>query len=263
MKETGPSKFVPAVENAIKLLRRIAMASEPEGVAAMARATGLNGSTTFNILKTLANEGFVVFDEKDKTYRIGMGVLEIVGSILGANPNDLIRPLLHSLATEHSVLIALWQITESNRIVLIDSVAPTKTVHAKLETGSRLPAMIGAVGRCYAALTGVTQSEAKVAYDLLKWQSPPGFENYWQDIELARQTGIAYDFGNLFIGLNISAAVASDAAGKPRLGLSAISIAGQTSAKAMQDIGAALHKATNLIQTNVFARPGGMLVAEV
>ncbi|WP_237061397.1 IclR family transcriptional regulator [Loktanella sp. M215] len=255
MKETGPSKFVPAVENAIKLLRRIAMASEPEGVAAMARATGLNGSTTFNILKTLANEGFVTFDEKDKTYRIGMGVLEIVGSILGANPNDLIRPLLNALATEHSVLIALWQITECDRIVLIDSVAPHKTVHAKLETGSRLPAMIGAVGRCYAALTGVTRGHAQAAYDRLKWQSPPGFEAYWEDIETARVTGFAFDFGNLFIGLNIAAAVVCDADGRPRLGLSAISIAGQTSAEAMQDIATALHKAANLIETNVFARP--------
>jgi DNA-binding IclR family transcriptional regulator len=255
MTQAGPSKFVPAVESAVKLLRRIAIISEPEGVAAMARATGLNGSTTFNILKTLAKEGFVTFDEKDKTYRIGMGVLEIVGSILGANPNDLIRPLLHALATEHSVLIALWQITESDRIVLIDSVAPHKVVHAKLETGSRLPVMIGAVGRCYAALTGVTRADAQTAYDRLKWQSPPGFEIYWQDIEAARKTGFALDFGNLFIGLNIAAAVARDADGRPRLGLSAISIAGQTSVEAMQDIAAALNKAATLIETNVFARP--------
>lgn len=254
MSDSNPPKYVPAVENAVKLLRRMAMMSKSEGVAPMARATGLSVSTTFNILKTLTKEGFVTFDSKDKTYRIGMGILEIVAPILGANPNDLIRPLLHNLASEHSVMIALWQVTESQRIVLIDSVTPNKIVHARLETGSRLPAMIGAVGRVFAARTRVSKTEAKTEYDRLQWQSPPGFDEYWRDIEEAATTGYAFDFGNLFIGLNIAAAIACDADGHPRLGLSAITIAGQTEASKMREVAQALTDAAGLIESNVFAR---------
>ena len=255
MTDSNTPKYVPAVENAVKLLRRMAVMNNSEGVAPMARATGLSVSTTFNILKTLTKEGFANCDPKDKTYQIGMGILEIVAPILGANPNDLIRPLLHNLASEHSVMIALWQVTESQRIVLIDSVTPTRIVHARMETGARLPAMIGAVGRVYAARTGVTKAQAKTEYSALQWQSPPGFDTYWKDIEQARETGFAFDYGNLFIGLNIAAAIACDATGQARLGLSAITIAGQTEAAKLQEAAQGLHEAAGLIETNVFARP--------
>ena len=259
MSSTPPSKSVPAVENAVKLLRRMAMTSSAEGVAPMARATGLSVSTTFNILKTLTKEGFVTFEHKDKTYRIGMGILEIVAPILGANPNDLIRPLLYNLASEHSVMVALWHVTESQRIVLIDSVTPSKIVHARMETGSRLPAMIGAVGRVYAARLDVKEAEAKTEYAKLQWQAAPGFDHYWNDIQEARETGYAFDFGNLFIGLNIAAAIACDGDGHPRLGLSAITIAGQTDVETLKAAAIGLKEAAGLIETNVFARARGVI----
>lgn len=257
MSATTPPKSVPAVENAVKLLRRMALTSTAEGVAPMARATGLSVSTTFNILKTLTKEGIVTFEAKDKTYRIGMGILEIVAPILGANPNDLIRPLLHNLAREHSVMIALWHVTENQRIVLIDSVTPSKIVHARMETGSRLPAMIGAVGRVFAARLNVSEAKAKAEYAKLQWQAAPGFESFWRDIQEARDTGYAFDFGNLFIGLNIAAAIVSDANGHPRLGLSAITIAGQTDVETLKDAAIGLKDAARLIETNVFASAQG------
>ena len=84
MKEPSSGKTVPAVDNAMKLLRHIASSSAPEGVATIARATGTNVSTTFNILKTLARDSYVTFDPETKTYKSGLGLLSLAAPVLGA-----------------------------------------------------------------------------------------------------------------------------------------------------------------------------------
>jgi DNA-binding IclR family transcriptional regulator len=84
-------KNVGAVANAVSILRSLAQLSEPAGVALIARNTGVSVSTCFNILRTLSSERLVDFDPEAKTYRIGMGVLELSVPLLGANQADLIR----------------------------------------------------------------------------------------------------------------------------------------------------------------------------
>lgn len=61
-KRTGNAKDVGAVVNAIQILRHLANAEGPEGATAIARATGISPSTTFNILRTLSNEQLTSFD---------------------------------------------------------------------------------------------------------------------------------------------------------------------------------------------------------
>ncbi len=220
-------KFVGAVANAVSILRSLSQLSEPAGVAAIARDTGISVSTCFNILRTLASERLVVFDQTAKTYSIGMGVLEFSVPLLGANQADLIRPELQRLSGEHRSLICLWQITEGERILLVDRVFTARTVRVDMSHGSRFPAYVGAIGRCYAALRNLTQDALKAQFETLKWQAPPSFEAYAEDVRRASEDGFAFDLGQLFIGLEITASVVTDATARPRLGISGISIAGQ------------------------------------
>nr|WP_319249061.1 IclR family transcriptional regulator [uncultured Celeribacter sp.] len=252
MKEPSSGKTVPAVDNAMKLLRHIASSSAPEGVATIARATGTNVSTTFNILKTLARDSYVTFDPETKTYKSGLGLLSLAAPVLGANPTDLIRPLLEELAEDHRILIALWQVTETDRIVLIDSVPPQRVVHANVSHGSRLPVLIGSVGRCYAARYNLSRAECEAGYNQLTWQSAPGFDAYWQDVQDARDTGYAFDKGNLFLGLHIAGALALDAQGKARFGLSAIGIAAQTPPETLTNAAIGLRDAARKIEQCLF-----------
>ncbi len=254
MKASESPKYVGAVENAVKIMRRLTQADEPEGVAIVARETGLNVSTTFNILKTLAKEGLVAFDERTKGYSVGMGVLELSAPLLGRNPADMIRPLMEELAGRHSVLIALWHITRSGRIVLSERVIPHNVVHADLTPGSRLPDLVGAVGRCVAAARGYEREALREAYDALRWQDPPGFDAYWEEVRQARIDGYAFDFGQLFKGLSIAATVLSDPEGEPRLGLSAISISDQIEEPELREAALALRDTSRFIERNMFGR---------
>lgn len=248
-------KPVPAVQNAMLILRLLALAGGPMGATQIARETGLNVSSAFNILRTLTHEGVLSFDPATKTYRIGMGLLEVAAPLLGANPADLIRPLLNAIAQDHQVMIALWQITTTGRIVLIDRFTAPHIVQAAIARNSRLPVFAGAIGRCYAASLGLDRDRTQAGYDSVRWQTAPGFDAYWRDMQQARRTGIARDRGQLFRGLEIVASLARDAEGIPRLGLSSITISGQHDEPALDRVGRALAQAAGQIERSMFGRP--------
>lgn len=245
-------KIVGAVANAIAILRAMAQLGAPAGVAAIARDTGVSVSTCFNILRTLSAERLVEFDDVGKTYRIGLGVLELSLPLLGANQADIINPELERLSADHKSLICLWRMTEGERIILVNRVSTEKTVRVDMSDGSRLPTFVGAVGRCYAALRNLPRAELKRRFDTLQWQSPPKFEEYMRDVEKARHEGYAFDFGQLFRGLEIAAAVVTDSAGKPRLGISGISIANQHSRDDIERLGVALRDSADWISEVLF-----------
>lgn len=255
-------KIVGAVANAVSILRSLAQMSDPAGVAVIARDTGVSVSTCFNILRTLSAERLVDFDAEAKTYRIGLGVLELSLPLLGANQADLIRPELARLSGAHKSLLCLWQVTEGERIVLVDRVSMAKTVRVDMSDGSRLPTFVGAVGRCYAALRNLPRNELKLRFDALQWQAPPSFEDYVSDVERARRDGYAFDLGQLFKGLEIAAAVVTDAEGRPRLGISGISIAGQLSREDIERLGVDLRDSADWISEALFGASRGLRQSE-
>jgi DNA-binding IclR family transcriptional regulator len=215
-------KLVPAVGHAIRLLRLIASRGQPMGATALSREAGLSVSSAFNILRTLTHEGLVDFDPVAKTYILGMGVLDLSAPLLGADPADLIRPMLRDIAQRHRMMIALWQITGTQRIVLIDRFTPERTVQAVIAPNSRLPVFGGAT--------------------------------WWSDVQAARESGTGFDHGNLFRGLDIVAALARDATGTPRLGLSGITVTGQHDAVSLTDTAASLAAACRRIERGLFSR---------
>lgn len=254
MADDQGQKLVPAVQNAMLILRLLAVAGGPMGATQIARETGLNVSSAFNILRTLSHEGLLSFDPGVKSYRIGMGLLEFAAPLLGANPADLIRPLMNAITQDHQVMIALWQITATGRIVLIDRFTAPHIVQAAIARNSRLPVFAGAIGRCYAASVGLDQAQTRTGYDSVRWQSAPGFDAYWHDVQQARQNGIARDRGQLFRGLQIVASLACDAEGHPRLGISSITISGQHDEPALARVGKALAEAAGQIERSMFGR---------
>jgi DNA-binding IclR family transcriptional regulator len=247
-------KLVPAVGHAIRLLRLIASRGQPMGATALSREAGLSVSSAFNILRTLTHEGLVDFDPVAKTYILGMGVLDLSAPLLGADPADLIRPMLRDIAQRHRMMIALWQITGTQRIVLIDRFTPERTVQAVIAPNSRLPVFGGAIGRCYAAALGLDRNAARAGYDGVRWQADPGFDTWWSDVQAARESGTGFDHGNLFRGLDIVAALARDDTGTPRLGLSGITVTGQHDAVSLTDTAASLAAACRRIERGLFSR---------
>ena len=246
-------RSVGAVVHALRILRHLAGNGAPQGVTAISRATGVNTSTCFNILRTLAAERLVVFDIEAKTYRLGFGVVELALGLLGANHGDLIRPELERLALNNSALMCLWHVTEADRIVLVDRVFASTSVRVDMHVGTRLPSLVGAVGRCVAAARNFDEAELRRRFAGLRWQNPPRFEDYLADVRGAAGDGFARDRGDLFIGLDIVAAIVVDHTGAPRYGLSGIAIAGQVQEAAMERLGEELRDVAQRIGRALFS----------
>jgi DNA-binding IclR family transcriptional regulator len=93
----APDKPVGALVSGLSVLRYLAGTSVPVGVTRIARDLDLHSSTCFNLLKTLVHERLVNFDDSNKTYTIGLGVVELAKGALEqsiAGPHD--RPLTGS-----------------------------------------------------------------------------------------------------------------------------------------------------------------------
>ena len=231
---------VGAVVNAIRILQFLGSAPEPLGVAAIARGTGVSPSTTFNILKTLTRHGFAALDNGDKTYRLGLALAELASGFVGVGHAALVHPEMERLAADYAMLVVLWRITEDGHMVLVDRAYSETTVRVDARVGSRLPMLIGALGRCVAGLLELPEAELRRRFQRLRWQHAPTFESYCADIARARQRGFARDNGQLYKGIQTVASVVVDDAGEPRFGISGIAIAGQHAAVDLDRMGAEL-----------------------
>lgn len=235
--DTAPARPVGALIQALRVLRHLAASGTPQGVTQIARATGLNGSTCFHLLRTLSTEGLLVFDPLAKTYRPGLGLVELAVGVLGANPGDLIRPEMERLAQRHGALICLWHLTQTDRIVLIERAFDPRATRVDLPLGKRLPALIGAVGRVIAAHRIPDAAGLRDSFARLRWQSAPFFEAWASDVAAARTSGYGVDLGNLYLGVDSVGALITDARGIPRYGLSSVTLAGQTDETTRHAIG--------------------------
>lgn len=249
---------VGALVHALRILRHLSALGRPAGVSAIARATGVSPSTCFNLLRTLAAEGLVTFDAADKSYRPGLGLVELAVGVLGTNPGDLLRPELERMALHYGVLMCLWHITGDDRIVLIERAFDPAATRVDLPLGKRLPVYAGGVGRILAAHRALSEDEIRRNYDTLRWQSPPpAFDDYLASVAEARQRGYAEDLGQLYVGVDVIGALIVDATGIARYGMSSISLSGQMDRAARQAIGADLAATCRRIGAQLFSPPQG------
>jgi DNA-binding IclR family transcriptional regulator len=253
----GHGRDVGAVVNAVAILRHLAAAARPLGVAAIARGTGISASTCFNILRTLTRTHFVSFEEAGKTYTLGLAVAELATRFFGMSHTELIRPELRRLAMKHGMLIALWRVTEDGHIVLADRAHNPDGVRVEMSIGIRLPMLVGAVGRCIAAVLDLPEAELRRRFGQLRWQASPSFETYLTEVRAAREVGWSMDDGHLYRGIVTVAALITDAAGKPRFGLSGVTIAAQHDPATFPVLGRDLAEMAGLTSRALFAAPPG------
>ena len=248
---TPAPKEVGAVVNAIQILRHLAQCTEPEGVAAIARATGVSPSSAFNILRTLTHEQWVSFNDSGKTYRLGLGLSELAVSFIGHSYADLIQPELERLSLNHRIMAILWEVTGDNHIRAIARAIPA-VAHVDVSINTRLPELLGASGRCIAALRNLPEDELRRRFARLHWENPPSFDSYLHEARLTLQTGWAIDEGNLYRGVSLVASAVTDHHDQPRFVISGIGISAQYDRAQLEAMGQALSSASAFISRALF-----------
>jgi DNA-binding IclR family transcriptional regulator len=230
---------VPSVAAAIRILRHLAQAGAPVGVTPLARALGLNTSTCFNILRTLAGGELVRFDAEAKTYALDYGVVDLARAAFaqGAELGHIL-PMMRQLALRHGVTVTLWRPAGPDRMVLTLVAESDQVMRIRMGVGQRLPLLIGAMGRVAGAFGGMDEGEMRRRFEALRWQRPLSFAEFLEQVAETRARGWALDEGQYVLGVTtLSAPVVAPGA------LSAISatmFTGQHDGAAMARIGGEL-----------------------
>jgi DNA-binding IclR family transcriptional regulator len=185
---------VPAVAAAIRLLRRLAESPAPQGVTQLARGLGLNTSTCFNILRTLAQGGLVRFDAEAKTYALDLGVVDLARAAFSRGAEaERIPPLLRQFALRRGATVTLWRPAGTDRMVLSHVAESDQVMRIRMSVGQRLPLLIGAMGRVLGAFGGLEETELRRRFAALRWQRPFSVEEYLAQVDETRRRGWAVD----------------------------------------------------------------------
>ena len=238
-KEAGAStkvKLVGAVVQAVRLLQVLEASNRPLGVSALAREAKVNPSTAFNILRTLVVEDLVTFDELSKTYNLGTGLLRLSRKLISQSLVNDIRPELSRLASETSCLVGLWQVAV-DRMILIERALADRPMRLDMEVKHRLPMMLGAVGRAYAAHLQLKDGELRSHFKQLRWDGPIDTKAYVAEVREAEKRGYGVDRGTLYRGVLSVGAVIIGGDGRPAYGLTASDLASNFDEARIADVG--------------------------
>lgn len=231
----SPERRVGALGAGIDILRYLAATSGAYGVTRIAKDLEINPSTCFNLLKTLVHERLVTFDQSTKTYRLGLGMVELAkGALNKASFTRLMRPHLEKLAEHHSITATLWQRTSDERVVLVDLAENNATLRIHMSIGQRLPMYIAALGRCMAAHSDLSPLELRQKIRVLRWDHSPEFESYLQEVESVRRNGFAIDRENFVHGIVTVSSPVLDQDAKPVMAVSAVGLAAQLKGNALK-----------------------------
>lgn len=228
---------VPAVTRAIGILRQLGKEDEPVGVNQIAREQGLVPSTCLHILRVLADEGLVAFDPVTKKYTIDVGILAIARSAIQRNSFvNLVESRLTDLSVRFGVTGVATRLSDPEHMVVVALSQAPLAFRLQVDLGSRFPALISATGRCLAAFSDIPDDVLRARFDALKWDHPPTFQRWLEEVAETRERGYALDQGAYISGVTVLAVPFFERDGTVKHSLVAIGISerlGETGVEAL------------------------------
>jgi DNA-binding IclR family transcriptional regulator len=252
------NRQVASVSHAIAILRLLAAGGAPRGVTAIARSLGLSPSSCLNILRTLHHERFVNFDLQRKTYELGQGLVVLARRFSGSlDAFSVLRDEMAAVSTRHAVTSALWRLTSDERFVLVGSVESASVARIGLHTGQRVPLLAGAVGRCVAAYSNLTQRELRERFNAVRWHERPSFRSFMDDAKEVSARGWALDRGQLLSGMTTVSAPILNAQKGVAYCIANVSFRGQLNEAAIQSLGEATRRLVRRCEKILFGTAPG------
>jgi DNA-binding IclR family transcriptional regulator len=155
----------------------------------------------------LHSEGLVTFESNTKKYQLGAGVLALANDFTSKNSLvQVIRPYLEDISRLHHCTTVAVEPSGQEHYIVVATSSVNTGVSVSVTVGTRVPFMISATGRCFAAYSQWPVAELKRKFSQLRWHNPPSFKTWYNDVQLIRQTGYGVDAGNYIGGITIVAA---------------------------------------------------------
>lgn len=195
---------VPAVRRAGQILGLLAGSQDGQTVSKLARDLDIIPSTCLHILRELMAAHLVAFEPNGKTYRLGLGLLTLAKGLRTQDAFILAaEQRLARFAQEHGVSVSAQE-RDENDAVVVAVVTAGEGLEAPL--GKRVTLLSAAGGRLFAGHVDWTSSEMHKKFAQVPWQNPPNFDDWLEDVEIAKARGYAVDNGNFRLGVTSIAA---------------------------------------------------------
>lgn len=194
----------PALKKALEIVKLIVSEKKPLGVTEISRALAISKSTTFGILKSLEEEGFVLKIDSTKKYMTGKQLFELSRSVLRATDlTSIARSFLEKLVelVDESVFLGT---REKDLVKVLDVVTPDKELKISSPVGARFAIAAGVFGKIF--LSPLEDGEIR---DFLAERELPQYtENsitdiaqFLEEVEKTRVRGYAVDFEEYLKGM--------------------------------------------------------------
>ncbi len=216
LEATMKTSKAPAIARAAAVMRLLSNSETPMSLQAISRELGLVPSTCLYVLRALVEEELAGFDPATKRYELGPGVLTLARNRLRRDPfAELAQPMLDGLAARLGMTALGVEIAGLDHIVAVAVSEGRGNFRLSTEVGSRFPALISATGRCIAAFGDYPRDRLLARFEKLRWDNPPDFEVWLQQVEQSREYGYAVDAGHYIAGVTVIAAPVCRGSGRP------------------------------------------------
>jgi DNA-binding IclR family transcriptional regulator len=200
----------PILKKAVEIIKLIVKENKPLGVTDIARTLFLSKSTTFGILKSLEEEGFLVKDGQSKKYTTGNALFELSKKILRTTDVAVTaRPHLAKLmaSVEETVFLG---IREDDRVKVLDVLEPQKEFKISSSIGTTFGLTAGVFGKIF-----LSSMEDKEVAELLSQKglrkytenSVTDVDQFLKEIEKTKSQGYAVDLEEYLMGMRAIAAL--------------------------------------------------------
>jgi len=150
MKVTRPNK---SAARSVEILEYIAKSGKPVSLAEISRGLDIPKSSTFELIYTLIDKGFLEqADGNLKTFKLGLKLFQVgVAFLTNTNLHTEARPVMENLmlVTGHTVLLA---VENQGKIVYLDKIEPPdELVRIEAKLGSSNPLHCTGLGKALLA----------------------------------------------------------------------------------------------------------------
>jgi IclR family KDG regulon transcriptional repressor len=189
---------VQSIERAFAIAEEIARNREGIGLAELSKRVGLHNSTTFHLVKTMVQLGYVSQLADSRKYRIGRRMFTLAaGALDEIELVSVATPVLEKLTGETGEY-SHFAIRSGEQIVVVAKTAGTGIFQMVDRTGAVRPAHATALGKVLLAALSPSQLERYLeTCELRKFTAKTIVERdaLLREIEEVRRKGLAFDDG--------------------------------------------------------------------
>jgi DNA-binding IclR family transcriptional regulator len=239
---------VPAVQSALAILEFLrSVGNEPMTLSAIARGTGLNVSTCFNILKTLEEGLVVALDPAAKTYRLGLRLAEF-GRLVDARSQAV--PLVLEEARRVTDMVGLGCFVMapdgSDHFVVLDKVESRNPIRVTIDRGATFPLTGAVAAKAWFAWSPPDVVNELVAHHRLPHRTTRSITDaraFRRELATTRERGYSTSLGEYYPGHNAAAAPVFGPARSPEFLLVVVGAEAELTGARMAEVGEEIRSA--------------------